>query len=140
MADKYGTEIQASEVPRGVRFDVTRRDQGQMVEYAYGGFSRGEHGEGDPYQRVTDRSTGRVQYYRHDGAHATYGWGVFVDRWHDEGRVAHLLRGDNSPVCGAIYYTATRYTATRRDPGGLYKCKRCERIEKNLRKDNVRIA
>lgn len=64
-----------------------------------------------------------------------YGWGVLLDKWHDQGRTAHLLRGDNSPACGASYYTATR-TDTR----GMHRCKRCERIEKNLRADGVRIT
>lgn len=62
-------EISAEKVPAKVRFDVPRRCQGQMVEVAYGGFSRGEHGYGDPFMRVTDYSLppadpGRVTFYK----------------------------------------------------------------------------
>jgi len=51
------------EIPEGVRFDVPGRNQGQIVEVAYGGFSRGEHGAGDPYKRVVDRSEGPTPRY-----------------------------------------------------------------------------
>ncbi len=60
---KY-VRIQASEVPAGVRFDVPAHNQGQIVEVAYGGFDRAEHGAGDPYKRVTDRSDRSVAYYK----------------------------------------------------------------------------
>lgn len=41
-------------IPDGVRFDVPRRNQGHGTadEVAYGGFSRGEHDDGDLYKRV----------------------------------------------------------------------------------------
>jgi hypothetical protein len=51
-------------VPASVNFDVTPRNQGQTVEVAYGGFGRAEHDAGDPYKRITDRSTRSVTYYR----------------------------------------------------------------------------
>lgn len=54
---------------------------------------------------------------------AAWGWGVLLDRWHDEGHTAHLLQADNSPACGTRYYTATR-----RDVQGMTRCKRCERL------------
>ncbi len=57
-------KIDMSEVPSGVRFDVPRHNQGQIVEIAYGGFDRAEHGNGDPYKRVRDRSDGSIVYYR----------------------------------------------------------------------------
>lgn len=65
---KY-TPCDESSIPAGVRFDVPRHLQGQIVEVAYGGISRSEHGPGDLYKRVTDRSVGagfpgRVTYYR----------------------------------------------------------------------------
>lgn len=53
-----------NEIPDGVRFDVTMRNQGQIVEIAYGGFGRAEHDAGDPYKRVTDHSDGSVTYFR----------------------------------------------------------------------------
>ena len=56
-------EIPANEIPYGVRFDVSARTQGQMIEVAYGGFLRSEHGVGDPYKRVTDRTDRSVTYY-----------------------------------------------------------------------------
>lgn len=62
-------EISAEKVPAKVRFDVPRRCQGQMVEVAYGGFSRGEHGHGDLYMRITNYSIapnkpGHVTFYK----------------------------------------------------------------------------
>lgn len=56
--------IPACDVPAGVRFDIPGRNQGQIVEVAYGGWGRAEHGPGDPYRRTIDRSTGRVTYAR----------------------------------------------------------------------------
>lgn len=53
-----------SEIPGSVRFDVPGPNQGQIVEVAYGGFGRAEHGPGDPYKRVTDLSDRSVEYYR----------------------------------------------------------------------------
>jgi len=64
---KTYVEIKRSEVPGGVRFDVPRRNQGQIVEIAYGGFARSEHDEGDPYKRETDRSLPaeqRTKFYK----------------------------------------------------------------------------
>ncbi len=58
------TPIEESQVPAGVRFDVMRQNQGQIVEVAYGGFDRAEHGNGDPYKRVTDRGDRSVAYYK----------------------------------------------------------------------------
>ena len=54
------------QIPDGVRFDVPMHRQGQIVEVAYGGFGRPEHGPGDEYKRVHDRSEGpnAVRYYR----------------------------------------------------------------------------
>ena len=46
----------ASAIPIGVRFDVPRRGQGQIVEVAYGGLGAAEHDVGDPWRRTTDRS------------------------------------------------------------------------------------
>jgi len=46
--------IKATDVPAGVRFDVPKRNQGQSVEVAWGGFGRYEHSEGDDFKRVTD--------------------------------------------------------------------------------------
>lgn len=57
-------EISASRIPGNVRFDVPRRNQGQHVEVAFGGFGRYEHDDGDQYKRIVDRSTGRTTYYR----------------------------------------------------------------------------
>lgn len=53
-----------SDVPGNVRFDTPRRWQGQLVERAYGGWSRAEHDVGDPWKRVTDHTTGAVSYFR----------------------------------------------------------------------------
>jgi hypothetical protein len=56
----------------------------------------------------------------------TFGWGKLINRWHDEGRLFHLMRADNGPACGVRYYTS----------GGPYpagmvgsnRCRRCQRI------------
>lgn len=63
-------ECSAREVPDRVRFDISRRNQGQIIEVAYGGYSAAEHGPGDPFKRVEDRSVepsspDRITYYRH---------------------------------------------------------------------------
>lgn len=53
-----------NEVPGNVRFDCPRSMQGQMVEVEYGGHSRYEHGAGDPWKRITDRSARTVRYFK----------------------------------------------------------------------------
>jgi hypothetical protein len=63
---KY-VEISEQDVPEGVSFDVLRADQGQTVELAWGGFGAAEHGPGDEYKRINDRSEHpdyAVRYYR----------------------------------------------------------------------------
>lgn len=62
-------EITESAVPRCIRFDVLRVDQGQIVEVAWGTFSRYEAGPGDPYKRVIDQSypsghPSRVRFFK----------------------------------------------------------------------------
>lgn len=51
-----------TDVPPGVRFDVPRRNDGQIVEIAYGGFDRAAHDDGDEYMRRHDRSLGPKAY------------------------------------------------------------------------------
>lgn len=63
MTSQY-EQCKEADIPAGVRFDVPRRQQGQIVEVAFGGRRRDEHDVGDPYKRVTDRSVGEVTYYR----------------------------------------------------------------------------
>jgi hypothetical protein len=58
------TPCSATDIPEGVRFDIPRRNQGQTIEVAYGGFSRAGHDEGDDYRRTLDRSTGETTYAR----------------------------------------------------------------------------
>lgn len=54
-----------SDIPEGVTFHVLARDQGQIVEVAWGEFGAAEHGPGDPWKRVVDRSEGPTPtYYR----------------------------------------------------------------------------
>ena len=66
--DHQYIECKETDIPRNVRFDTAERDQGQMVEVAYGTFGHGEAGPGDPYKRIVDRSVA--------GAFATVGHGV----------------------------------------------------------------
>ena len=59
---KY-VKVEERHVPRGVRFDVTRASAGQMIQIAYSGFDRHEHGDGDRFKMVTDRSLREASYY-----------------------------------------------------------------------------
>ena len=51
-------------IPRGVRMDIDRSTAGQIVTTSYGGWSRAEHGYGDPYMQERDGSDGSVRSYR----------------------------------------------------------------------------
>jgi hypothetical protein len=69
-AVKY-ERIPASEVPQGLRWDVPRQNQGQIVEVAYADYPtcRSEAARGSAYERATDQSEPigapeRVLYYR----------------------------------------------------------------------------
>ena len=57
-------ECDIYDIPDGVRFDIPRHLQGQMVTISYGGFGRSEHGRGDPYMSRHDASSGEFQLYR----------------------------------------------------------------------------
>jgi hypothetical protein len=63
-------KIEAYDLPAGLRFDVPRRNQRQIVEIAYGGprHQASEYDDDAQYKRVTDRSEpageARVTYYR----------------------------------------------------------------------------
>jgi hypothetical protein len=64
-------QVPASEIPATIRWDVARRDQGQIVEVAYADYPAGryEASVGSPYKRITDQSEPigapeRVLYYR----------------------------------------------------------------------------
>lgn len=59
-------EIAREAVPEGLRWDVPRQNQGQIVEVAYAD-APAEASEacfGSEYRRVRDRSDGRVTYHR----------------------------------------------------------------------------
>lgn len=60
---KY-VQCDQADIPEGITFHVLRRDQGQIIEVAWGDYGRAEHGPGDPYKRITDRSNRSVRYYR----------------------------------------------------------------------------
>lgn len=62
-ADEVSRWMQTS-VGASVRFDVPRRNQGQIVEVAYGALGAGEAGRGDPWMRVIDRSDGSTTFWR----------------------------------------------------------------------------
>lgn len=70
-------EITREMLPYGLRWDVPRYAQGQIVEVAYAGWPRlaSEADRGDTYKRVSDRSIPSVRYYQADvprwGRHAT---------------------------------------------------------------------
>lgn len=48
--------IAEEEVPDGVRFDLTRRSAGSVVQVSYGTFDRYEACDLDPYMCIHDRS------------------------------------------------------------------------------------
>lgn len=61
--------IDPTSLPSAIRFDVPKRNQGQTVEYAYGGYDRAEHDDSAPFMRITDssfesHSPERVRYYK----------------------------------------------------------------------------
>jgi hypothetical protein len=56
--------IPSWEVPERVRFDVPRRNQGQIVEVSYGTFGRAEADGNGPYMSVTDHGNGERRTYR----------------------------------------------------------------------------
>lgn len=54
-----------TDIPVGVRFDVPPRNQGQIVEVAYGTKGSSPATAGDAWKRETDRScVDSVRYYR----------------------------------------------------------------------------
>ena len=54
-----------ADIPNGVRFDVPRQNQGQIVEVAYGVIGRAPGERGDAWKSVTDRSISTTpKYYR----------------------------------------------------------------------------
>jgi hypothetical protein len=60
-------ECRHEEIPSGVRWSVPSRNQGQIVEVAYGSFGSSEGDHGDPFKRVTDASVPAVTFYRRAG-------------------------------------------------------------------------
>lgn len=56
--------IPSVDLPSDIRWDTSRADQGQIVEHSYASpGSASEAGEGDPYYRILDHSTGNAEYY-----------------------------------------------------------------------------
>jgi hypothetical protein len=57
--------VKESELPKGLRFDVPRREQGQIIEVAYADDppEEGEACNGSKYRRESDQSDGSVTYY-----------------------------------------------------------------------------
>jgi hypothetical protein len=56
-------------------------------------------------------------------------WGYMLDRFHNQGRTAHLLRGDNGPRCGTRYYASAGAST---DVPEEKKCFNCKQIAKRL--------
>lgn len=57
----------------------------------------------------------------------TYGWGYMLNVNRDRGRLAHLLRADGSPACGARYFASAGQSE---DVQTINKCLHCLKIEK----------
>lgn len=51
-------------------------------------------------------------------------WGYMLNKWHDQLRVGHLLKSDNSPACGARYYAS----AGASDVPESQRCRSCLRV------------
>jgi hypothetical protein len=56
-------ECRLEDIPDGITFHVLPQDQGQIVEVAWGDFGNAEHGPGDPFKRIVDRSEGPTPTY-----------------------------------------------------------------------------
>lgn len=54
-----------------------------------------------------------------------YGWGYMLTVKRDQGRTAHLLKGDGSPACGARYFASAGQSQHVSESS---KCLRCKRI------------
>ena len=97
--------IDASQIPDDVRFDIPRRNQGQIVLVAYGGDSRGEHDEGDPYMRVVDQSEGQEAAYY-----------VLRDFTGDIARVrADIASAEQLEAAGELNWWAAKMLAVQRE-------------------------
>ena len=53
-----------ADVPGGIRWDVPRRHQGQIVTVSYGDFCADEADIGAPFKRIHDASDGTTEYFR----------------------------------------------------------------------------
>lgn len=56
--------VPCDSIPADVRLDEDRRTSGCHVVVSYGGYSRAEHGYGDPYRQTVDRSDNTVTLER----------------------------------------------------------------------------
>lgn len=54
-------------------------------------------------------------------------WGRMLNKWHDEVGPFHRLRDDNSPACGASYYTSG---GAQHPPSEGHKCGNCKRVRR----------
>lgn len=60
-------EIDQNELPAGLRWDIPRKNQGQIVEVSYADRHTGAGGAAEwhaDFKRVADRSDGSIDYYR----------------------------------------------------------------------------
>ncbi len=60
-------------------------------------------------------------------------WAPVNNRWGDAIGLAHLLRENNSPACGAPYYSCS---GPYEGSDQMAKCKNCERLAASRRKKN----
>ena len=79
----------------------------------------------DDYESPVVEKLRRTKVYRP-------AWGRRINRWHDEVGPLHLLNEDNSPACGAKYFTMGGMLR-QENQGGLPKCKKCLLIEAKRR-------
>ncbi len=54
-------------------------------------------------------------------------WGFMTDRQQQQQPTAHALEGDNSPLCGARYYSSLGASS---DVDESVKCRTCLRIQR----------
>ncbi len=115
------TRIDAARVPAGLRFDVPRQNQGQIVTVSYAATKtrRGEHGHGDEWRHSYDASD-RTSSFRQ--------WTVEVDMGRKLGgyREFRVYAGtgtiqawDDASECWSAHSPSTRARALIRAAAGL---------------------
>lgn len=65
-------------------------------------------------------------------------WARNVNKWHDEIGPYHLRNPDNSPACGARYFSCNG--AADHKPSDHEKCGLCRRVERKRARESEKRA